>query len=89
MGDNHQQTIKTHNTVVAILSIAGIGAILESATQGWEFWMPPVIIVGVVGAWWMHVTQKGSARFREDFYLIFSMFIAFFHGVHKSSFFDL
>ncbi|MBE5823920.1 MAG: response regulator [Butyrivibrio sp.] len=89
MGDNHQQIIKTHNTVVAILSIAGVGAILESVTQGWEFWMPPVIIVGVVGAGWMHVTQKGSARFREDFYLIFSMFIAFFHGVHKSSFFDL
>jgi len=89
VGDNHQQIIKTHNTVVAILSIAGVGAILESVTQGWEFWMPPVIIVGVVGAGWMHVTQKGSARFREDFYLIFSMFIAFFHGVHKSSFFDL
>ena len=89
MGDNHQQIIKTHNTVVAILSIAGVGAILESVTQGWEFWMPPVIIAGVVGAGWMHVTQKGTARFREDFYLIFSMFIAFFHGVHKSSFFDL
>lgn len=89
MGDNHQQIIKTHNTVVAILSIAAVGAILESVTQGWEFWMPPVIIAGVVGAGWMHVTQKGTARFREDFYLIFSMFIAFFHGVHKSSFFDL
>lgn len=89
MGDNHQQIIKTHNTVVAILSIAGVGAILESVTQGWEFWMPPVIIAGVVGAGWMHVTQKGTARFREDFYLIFSVFIAFFHGVHKSSFFDL
>ena len=89
MGDNHQQIIKTHNTVVAILSIAGVGAILESVTQGWEFWMPPVIIAGVAGAGWMHVTQKGTARFREDFYLIFSMFIAFFHGVHKSSFFDL
>ena len=89
MGDNHQETIKTHNTVVVILTVAGVGAILESVFQGWEFWMPPIIMVGVVGAWWMHVTQKGTARFREDFYLIFFMFISFFHGVHKTSFFDL
>ena len=51
--------------------------------------MPPLILIGIIAAWWMHITQKGSARIREDYYLIFSMVIAFYHGAHRSSFFDI
>ena len=89
MGDNSQDTIRIHNTVISVITIAVLGAIAENISQRWEFWVPPLIVLGVVAGWWMHVTQKGSARFREDFYLIFSMVIAFYHGVHESSFFDI
>ncbi|RKM61126.1 response regulator [Butyrivibrio sp. CB08] len=89
MGDNSQKTIKIHNTVVAVITIAGIGAVAESVSQRWEFWVPPLILIGIISAWWIHVTQKGTARIREDYYLIFSMVIAFYHGAHRSSFFDI
>lgn len=89
MGDKSQEIIKTHNTVVAILSIVAVGITLESIIQVWEFWVPPLILIGVIAAWWMHVTQKGTDRIREVYYLVFSMIVVFYHGVHDSSFFDL
>ncbi len=89
MGENSQATIKIHNTVVAVITVACVGAVIENISQHWEFWMPPLILIGIIASWWMHITQKGSPRVREDFYLIFAMVVAFYHGVHESSFFDI
>ena len=75
--------------MVLVITVACIGAIAESLTQGWEFWVPPLIGVGVVVAWWMHISQYGSERGRENYYMIFSMLVSFYHGVHWTSFFDV
>ncbi len=72
-----------------MITIACIGAIIESFTQGWELWVPPVIVFGIVVIWWMHVSQRGTDMSRENYYMVFSMLVAFYHGVHSTSFFDV
>lgn len=39
-----------HNTVIIILTPGSVGTITESISQGWEFWVPPLIAVGLVAA---------------------------------------
>ncbi len=89
MSDNSVQKTRTHNTVVGIITIAGIGTIVGSIALGWEFWVPPLIVIGLVAAWFMHITQYGSWTFRENYYLIFSMLLSFYHGIHPTSFFEI
>ncbi len=89
MNDSSKQSTIQHNTVVGILTVAAIGAIIESIVQGWEFWVPPLIGAGIIAAIIMHVMQYKQQSFRENFYLIFAMMMAFYHGVHETSFFDI
>ncbi len=89
MNDKNQQNARVHNTVVIVFTIASLGAIAESITQGWEFWVPPLIGVGLIASWIMHVTQYRQRSFRENYYLVFAMIVAFYHGVHETSFFDI
>ncbi len=81
--------IKLHNAAVVIITFLCVGAIMESFSQGWEFWVPPLIFAGVIAVWWFHIIQYKESRFRENFYMIFSMTVAFFHGTHYTSYFDV
>ena len=89
LDDNTKLTARSQNVVLTIISISCIGAIIECVSQGWELWVVPLIAIGVVACWGIHVTHYGDQRLRENFYLIFSMLVAFFHGIHYTSFFDL
>ncbi len=83
------QNAKTHNSVLIIMTVACLGAVVESITQGWEYWVPPLIIGGLIAAWGFHLAQYSSMVFRENYYLSFSLMVAFYHGAHESSFFDV
>jgi signal transduction histidine kinase/CheY-like chemotaxis protein len=87
--DYTTKNARVHNFVLSIVTVACLGAIIESVSQGWEFWVPPLIVIGLVASWIIHMSQRGSIIFRENYYIIFSMLVAFFHGVHASSFFDI
>ncbi|MBQ6442092.1 MAG: response regulator [Lachnospiraceae bacterium] len=86
---NEKGIKKIHNLAVLIITVACIGAVVESITQGWEYWVPPLIIAGVIAAWVLHLTEYKDVTFRENYYLIFSMLVAFYHGIHPTSFFDI
>lgn len=89
MNENSHINTKVHNTVVGILTMASIGAIIESITQGWEYWVPPLILVGLIAAWIMHILQYRQKKFRENYFLVFAMIISFYHGAHDTSLFDI
>lgn len=89
MNEHTSQTDRTHNILLAIISVSTAGALIESITQGWEFWVPPLIICGLIACWALHVTHYGKSEFRETYYLVFSMLVSFYHGVHETSFFDV
>ncbi|MBO4904471.1 MAG: hypothetical protein J5367_04550, partial [Lachnospiraceae bacterium] len=85
----NQQNTRIHNTVVGMLTLASVGTMIESVSQGWEYWVPPLIFVGIVAAWALHLLQYGARTFRENYYLVFSMLLSFYHGVHDTSTFDI
>lgn len=89
VSDNQSYSSKSHNMFLAILTVACIGAVAESYAQGWEFWVPPLILIGLIASWVIHIMQYRQERFRENFFLIFSMMVSFYHGVHDTSYFDI
>ena len=85
----NEQNTRVHNTVVGIMTVAAVGTMIESINMGWEYWVPTLILIGIVVAWVLHLIQYKQRTFRENYYLIFSMFLSFYHGVHDTSTFDI
>ncbi len=89
MNENTPRSTKAHNTMLAIISVGCIGLISVSIMLDWEFWVPPVVLFGLAAAWFVHICQYGSYEARENYYFVFSVLVAFYHGVHYTSFFDV
>ena len=89
MNNRNKENTMTHNFVVGILMITSIGVIIEGVAMGWEFWVPPLIAAGLIAMFVMHILQYRQRSFRENFYFVFAMIIAFYHGVHVTSFLDI
>ena len=80
---------RNENFIILLVSLACIGLTVESVVMGWEFWVPPLIVIGTVFLWVMNITQEPDFEVRKVAYLVFAMLTAFFHGVHDTSFFDV
>ncbi len=78
-----------HLIVIFIISLACAGLAAESIMENWEFWVPPLLIVGIISVWLFHITQYREESFREKIYLLLGVGGIFFHGVHGTSFFDV
>ena len=89
MNEHKAELDRTHNIVLVMITVACLAAIIESFAQNWELWVTPLIFISVVTAWIFHLIHYGRIRFRENFYIIMSMVVAFYHGVHQTSFFDI
>ena len=83
------ERINAHTKIIIILTIVGIGLGLESITQRWEFWFPPLLLLGIIMLWVAHVYQYGDIQVRELFMIVLCFAAALFHGVHITSFFDI
>ena len=89
MKDRMGSKTSEHLTLMILISVAGTGLVIESISEGWEFWVPPLLIVGLIASWGMHLFQYSTVDFRENFYFVFAALATLFHGVHGTSFFDL
>ncbi len=89
LNENTNQTLKSHNVVIVMITVTCFGAMVECITQGWEFWVAPLIGGGIIASWVIHVNHYNTPKFRENFYIIYCMLVSFYHGVHDSSFFDV
>ena len=89
MEENTQEIIKIHNIVLAVITITSIGVTAENIRQGWELWVFPVVLFGVLSAWWCHIAQKYTPHLRENYYFIFSIFLSFYYGAHRTSLYDI
>ncbi len=89
LNEKTNRKLRAHNVAVVIITITCVGAILESISQRWELWTVPLIAGGIIACWAIHINGYSTTRFRENFFLIFSMIVAFFHGVHITSFYDV
>lgn len=71
------------------MTLACAGLTIESIMLGWEFWVPPLIIIGTILLWVMNVLSIPDYPIRRVGYLIYAMLTVFFHGVHETSIFDV
>ena len=75
--------------IILLVSLACMGLTVESILVGWEFWVPPLIIVGTLSLWVMNILGSPAYEIRKIAYFVYAMLAAFFHGVHETSFFDI
>jgi signal transduction histidine kinase/CheY-like chemotaxis protein len=80
---------RTENYILLLITLACAGLTIESIMLGWEFWVPPLIIIGTILMWVMNVLSIPDYPIRRVGYLIYTMLTVFFHGVHETSLFDV
>ena len=80
---------RTENFIMLLVTMACIGLVVESIVLDWEFWVPPLIIIGTLYLWYINISESVEYRIRKHGYLIYAMLTIAFHGVHASSFFDV
>ncbi len=79
---------RSENFIILLVTFACIGITIESILLKWEFWVPPIIIVGSVLLWVVNLIGKPDFVIRRVLYFIYAVFVVFFHGVHQTSIFD-
>ena len=84
-----KQQTRTQVFIIMILSFSCVGLVVESIMQRWEYWVPPLLVIGMIAIWIIHIIQYGTLEQRENLNLLYAMLAMFFHGVHESSIFDL
>ena len=81
--------IRKERLVISIVTLASISCIIQNFFGAWEFWVPGVVDIGVLGMWWIHLAQRMDQNARITVYFVFSAFLLFYHGVHDTSLFDI
>ncbi|MBR5116322.1 MAG: HAMP domain-containing histidine kinase, partial [Lachnospiraceae bacterium] len=83
------ERLRNERVILFLVSLACIGLTFESVLLRWEFWVPPLILIGIVAMWAMNLTGKPPYEVRSVSYYVFAMLAVFYHGVHATSFFDV
>ncbi len=81
--------INNEKFIILVATIASVGLIIENVLMGWEFWVPAVVLAGVVSLWMLNLSEKIDYDIRKIFYFSYAVLLAFYHGIHASSFFDV
>ncbi|MCR5178065.1 MAG: response regulator [Lachnospiraceae bacterium] len=75
--------------VMFVITVASLGLAVENVFMGWEFWVPPVIFFGTVLLWGIQLSGQIEYGIRKVFLFVAECLIIFYHGVHKTSLFDI
>ncbi len=75
--------------IIFVTTLSCVGLIAENFLMGWEFWVPPVILIGVVFIWFVNFSERFDPDIRRVCYFIFAALLVFYHGVHKESLLDI
>ena len=78
----------SHLSMLLTLTIFSGVLIVLNRLLNWELWMIPVVIVGVILCFAVHITEKGSPRTRIYFFGIFLMFEVFYYSVNINTLYD-
>lgn len=66
-----------------------MSCLLQNNFGNWEFWVPFIVLLGILGLWALHFAQKLDEKTRSIIYFIFCAFLVFYHGVHDTSLYDV
>ena len=74
--------------IVFVITLGSVGLIAENFIMKWEYWVPVLILIGIISLWVISLSDRIDPDIRRDFYFGFAGILLFYHGIHKSSFFD-
>ncbi|WP_408070232.1 hybrid sensor histidine kinase/response regulator [Butyrivibrio sp. JL13D10] len=75
--------------IILIIALTCIVLSIESIMSGWEFWVPPIIIIGTLCLLLIYISGSIDFKIRKIAYMLYEMFALFYHGVHGSSLIDI
>lgn len=78
-----------HLLMAGTLSILSVLLSLITITAGWELWTIPLMMIGCLAVWWLHIGKVGSEMLYENICTGFLLIEFFFFGVHESSLYDI
>ena len=81
--------ISTHLLMAGVVSVFSAVLILVTFAMSWEMWMIPLIALGSLAVWWLHIGRVGSAILYENMCAGLMLGGFFFFGVHKVSLFEI
>ena len=87
--NDNNRLMNLHLVMSLVSSLGASALVVEGILLKWEFWMLPIIAVGIILVWVLYIFQISTPKARETFYVFFILLSAFFHGVHYTSFFDI
>ena len=84
-----EERTSIHLLLAAAVSVFSVMLILITIAMPWELWMNPLITIGCVSVWCLHIGRSGSGAFYE--YLCAGLMMAecFFFGVHENCLYDI
>ena len=74
--------------IVLVVTLAAVGLLIENILMGWEFWVPVVVLVGIVSLWAVNLSDRIDYGIRKVFYFSVATLLVFYHGIHKTSLYD-
>ena len=69
--------------------MGSLGLIIENIVMGWEFWVPVTILIGIATLWTVSFSEQIDYGIRRIFYFLIAALLLFYHGIHKTSLFDI
>ena len=83
------QDIRRERLILFIVTLSFIACALQNYIGGWEFWVPPLAFLVDIALWWAHIVQADTYDNRIYMYFVYTAFLAFYHGIHETSLFDV
>ncbi|MCH5268846.1 MAG: response regulator [Lachnospiraceae bacterium] len=80
---------QTHLMILLCYTIYTLALIPHSVFNGWDTGAVALIILGLIGSWVMHITEKMPMATRLWLYITLMMLTFFFYGIHETSIFNL
>ena len=74
--------------ILLITTLAALGLIIENHVMGWEFWVPVIVLAGIILLWILSLSDKIDYGLRKYIYFGYAVLLVFYHGIHKTSFDD-
>ncbi len=89
LSHDDEWALNLHLNMVGVASFLGVGLLVLGFVEQWEFWMLPILALGIVVMWMIHIRQLFTERMRTYICAGFLMFEMFYHGVHAPGIFDV
>jgi len=87
---SENETKKVSNiTILATYTIFSVVLAAETVIMGWETWAIPLIVIGLLFGWFIHITRLFAGKYRLWIHATLMLVSFFFYGIHTTSTFDL